>query len=327
MQVDKEPTECKYLLFLDYILSGLMLCLVPDVPATLVMALLHKQQLHLYDQNLLIATMTRVRAGKFQLLESIPIGSNRIPWLTVELTQNIALARACADFVFNNGFMQVTTGFVDPEGNFCNCLDSGNVDRLSNVEVDDLVDNIEDNSAVNMTVECLNNSVGGLFCVQFDNTVKEIHNVATNNARTNNKEATPWSASCNIDYACVQLLLKQAQYVPMPLILQVLLSINTLMSSKANVQQGQEWCYKIVNYNNEDTTCRLAVICEENKECYECDVVAWLPSPGHVQDIMNRIWYTFTLLFSNAIMLNHQPLHRVLKAQQTPPHMDVPVDP
>jgi hypothetical protein len=77
MQVDKEITDCKYIIFSDYMLSSLTICLVPDVPATLVMALLHKQQLHMYGQNPSIATMMGVRTGELRVIELIPIGLQR----------------------------------------------------------------------------------------------------------------------------------------------------------------------------------------------------------------------------------------------------------
>jgi hypothetical protein len=129
--------------------------------------------------------------------------------------------------------MQVTAGYVTPEGNFCNCLDAGNIDGFSNVKVDKLTDDIEVNGVVNMTVECLNNSVGRPVCVHIDNTIEEIYNGATNDARADNVEDAPWNASSNINYACVQALLERSQCVPAPLLMQVLLTVRTKSKSQA----------------------------------------------------------------------------------------------
>jgi hypothetical protein len=305
MQVDKEITDCKYILCSDYVLSGLTICLAPDALATLIMALLHKQQLHMYNQNPSIAMMTGVQAGELQVLESIPMGSNGYPRLTAELTRNAALARAHEDVVYNDGLIRVTTGYVNPEGNFRNCLDAGNGDGLSDAEVDKLADDVEDNSVVNMTVERLNNLVGGPVCVHFNDTVEEIYDDATNHARANDVGAAPWDANSDIDYACVQALLKRTQCVPAPLLMQVLSSINTTTSSAAIEQQERERRHEIANYNNDNTTCRLAVIREENEARYQCNMAARLPLQGRVQDITNRIRYVFTLPILNVIVLNH----------------------
>jgi hypothetical protein len=81
--------------------------------------------------------------------------------------------------------------------------------------------------------------------------------------------------------------------------------VNTPTSSAAIEQQERERRREIVNYDNQDTARRLATICEENKAHYQHNTAARSPLPGCVQDITNRIPYTFTLPFSNAIILNH----------------------
>jgi hypothetical protein len=99
-------------------MSSLTICLVPKLPVMLVMELPHQQQFHSFNYHLSITTMTGARAGEFQVLESIPIGSNRFPEQTVEYTRKATLARAHREAVYNNAFMQVTTRYVNTEGNF-----------------------------------------------------------------------------------------------------------------------------------------------------------------------------------------------------------------
>jgi hypothetical protein len=327
MQVDKDVTDCKYMIFSDAMSSGLTICLAPEAPATLVMALPHKHRLHSYDQNPSIATMTGAQAGKLRVLESIPMGSNGYPRLTAELTRNAALARTGGNIVYDDGLIRVTAGYVDREGNFRDRLDAGDVDGLSDVEVDELVDDIEDDGVVNMTVDRLDNSVGGPVRVRFDDLVEEIFDGAANDARVDDEEAAPWNADGDIDYARVQALLERSQCVPTPSLMQVLSNIDTPMSSAAIEQQERERRREIVDYDDEDTTRRLAVIREENEERYQRDTAARSPSPGRVQDITNMIRYVFTMPISNAIILNHRPSRRALNARQTPPHMDAPIDP